>query len=91
MAAVTEVEHDADTHTHSQHDLTSEKCVRDDVISEEDSKARCTSVLGRDKRSFRNFPGFVDMSSPTSSSASHKMDSNYSPGKTQKDPFYHVS
>ncbi|XP_071522461.1 uncharacterized protein [Panulirus ornatus] len=81
MAAVQEGEYDAASND-DELDVTNGKCVKDDVKVEQESnitQVEGQSVVGRDKESFRNFPGFVDMSSPGSSASLVKMDSKYSP------------
>lgn len=83
MAAAKEGEYDA-ARNDDELDVTNGKCVKDDVKVEQETgitQVEGQSVVGRDKESFRNFPGFVDMSSPGSSASLVKMDSKYSPGR----------
>lgn len=85
MAAAKEGRYDAASDD-LKRDIRNEKRLRDDVKGGREecilTQIEGRSVLGRDRESFRNFPGFVDTSSSPGSSASlAKMDSKYSPGK----------
>lgn len=84
MAAAEEGKDDAAS-DNLKRDIRNEKRLRDDVKGGREecihTQIEGRSVLGRDRESFRNFPGFVDTSSPGSSASLAKMDSKYSPGK----------
>ncbi|XP_045598000.2 lysine-specific demethylase 9 isoform X1 [Procambarus clarkii] len=81
MAAATEGKYDA-ANIRDELANTNGNCVGNAVKLEEESDTTQVEgriVTGRDKESFRNFPGFVEMSSPGSSASLVKMDSKYSP------------
>ncbi|XP_069986535.1 lysine-specific demethylase 9-like isoform X2 [Penaeus vannamei] len=82
MAAAEEGKDDAAS-DNLKRDIRNEKRLRDDVKGGREecihTQIEGRSVLGRDRESFRNFPGFVDTSSPGSSASLAKMDSKYSP------------
>lgn len=84
MAAAEEGKDDAAS-DNLKRDIRNEKRLRDDVKGGREecilTQIEGRSVLGRDRESFRNFPGFVDTSSPGSSASLAEMDSKFSPGK----------